>query len=99
MDYNYRRQALAINQKTISRYSIWLALVLLFCVASGNVSVPQWPDVLSHYSEIFARFLRGTLTPSVFASAPKQFESNGRTEQVRWDNYSLTLLGQRIFLQ
>ena len=50
-------------------------------------------------------FLRNSLTlgfsagEDVFPKYQRQFSSGGVTDQVQWDQYSLILKGQRIFLQ
>jgi len=82
---------------------IYLALISIACVlASLSVpsGVPLWPNGLSHYIDLPARYLpvdNGRASSEV--SARTLFESNGRTDQVQWDNYSLILRGQRVFLQ
>ena len=79
---------------------IWicLALVSMVCVLGSlrfPLPSPPWLDGLidatARYLPVHdARFSEVTAT---------LFESNGRTDQVQWDNYSLILRGQRIFLQ
>jgi len=95
------------SQSTTSTVKIWiyLALISIVCVlVSSKVPLGSsvWPDVLNYYSEVTTRYMpvygyNDARSSEVTTTA--LLESNGRTDQVQWDKYSLVLRGQRIFLQ
>ena len=83
---------------------IYLALISIVCVlVSGKLSLGAIRlDSLSPYAEaavhrmsVFSNY--GATSLEVKATA--SFQSNGRTNEIQWDKYSLVLRGQRIFLQ
>jgi hypothetical protein len=74
---------------------IYLVLISICCVfvfRKAPLGSSIWLDGFTYKSE---------LTPHAPSEAipTALFESNERTNQVQWDNYSLILRGQRIFLQ
>jgi hypothetical protein len=78
---------------------IWMCLALSVACVLGSLRFlspsPPWLDGLI---DAAGRYLpvHDTLFSEVTTT---HFESNGRTDQVQWDNYSLIIRGQRVFLQ
>ncbi|KAI0263999.1 glycoside hydrolase family 35 protein [Gloeopeniophorella convolvens] len=82
-------------------------LVLVAIVLSFALFLPQSSSTLwsrsfsaSHISDILARFSPDFPAEELNLIAPVSdvFTSNGRTDQVQWDNYSLVLQGQRVLI-
>ncbi|KIM73346.1 glycoside hydrolase family 35 protein [Piloderma croceum F 1598] len=78
--------------------NIWICLALSMACVLGSLrflspSLP-WLDGLIHAT---ARYL--PVHDTRFSEVTTMlFESNGRTDQVQWDKYSLIIRGQRVFL-
>lgn len=102
------------SKKTIftSWFGLSLTLVSFLCLVSTKIPLYRWSVYGHDYcSDTLARYLYDTsgleeltfeatpLDTTLRFPGPTLSKSNGRTEQVCWDNYSLMLLGQRIFLQ
>lgn len=80
------------------RKGSWLPIFVLVSISFSFIffvfppSLPSWPHL--SFSDVIAQILPVTtfLTPNTPAV------SNGRTDQVQWDNYSLILRGQRVLI-
>lgn len=72
----------------LSSALLTLAFILLSCLASASTA--QLKDILSP-----DRVARGN---SKRVEPQQLFSSNGLTDEVQWDQYSLIVKGQRIFL-
>jgi len=95
---NHHRYNTTMNDFGSVKIWMCLALVVIACV-SGSLRFPlpslPWLDRLldatAHYLPVHdPRFSEVTTT---------LFENNMLSDQVQWDNYSLILRGQRVFLQ
>lgn len=85
----------AIARISFSSYraSQWLALVLLSLVlASTSTQLAHSSNIPLSSSEGLREFPRTAPTNTLLSS-------NGFTDVVQWDNYSLVVKGQRVFLQ
>jgi hypothetical protein len=80
----------------------WLPILVLVSISFGFISLfpralPSWPRpfLIPYFSDATVEILSDTtlLTPTSPA-----FSSNGRTDQVQWDNYTLILHGQRVLI-
>lgn len=92
--------ARSTTRKSTIRTWFYVTLVSLFCVlASRKIPTSAWPDALNRYSDVTARFLHKEQELPSLAAAATSLSSNGRTDEVQWDNYSLVLRGQRVFIQ
>lgn len=79
------------------RFLTWCTLIFAFFVFSLIFtfprSLPSWP---------YSSYLSGATSDhdEMTFSRPisPTFSSNGRTDQVQWDNYTLVLRGQRVLI-
>lgn len=80
------------------RASQWLGLVLLsLALASTSTQLAHSTDIpLSSSSGGLREFPRAAPTVQ---ETNTLLSSNGFTDVVQWDNYSLVVKGQRVFLQ
>ncbi|THH16529.1 hypothetical protein EW146_g4124 [Bondarzewia mesenterica] len=90
--------------------SSWFLLVVICSLLTFSLFFPRatsqfWPQLLSSstYSRIAARYLpvdprTSEVSKEVRTEIQALFSSNGRTNQVQWDDYSLLLQGQRFLI-
>jgi hypothetical protein len=83
----------------------WLPILVLVSISFGLISLfpralPSWfrPLMVPYFLDATSQILSDTtfLTPT--SPASPAFSSNGRTDEVQWDNYTLTLHGQRVLI-
>jgi hypothetical protein len=85
-----RRSPPVSTWSTLIFASIGFGLIFIF-----SRFLPSWPNSL------LMPFLSGaTSDHEMTFSTPSlpNFSSNGRTDQVQWDNYTLVLQGQRVLI-
>lgn len=89
----------AIARISFSSYraSQWLGLVLLSLVmASASTQLAHSTNIPLSSSHVLREFPRASPTVQ---ETNTLLSSDGFTDVVQWDNYSLVVKGQRVFLQ
>lgn len=94
-------QSPKVNKKTTARSWLYLILISLACVfVSRKVPTPTtWLDTLTGHPELSTRVFSVERDVEPLQVTETSVNSTGLTDEVQWDEYSLLLRGQRIFLQ
>lgn len=87
-----------IIEHAAPRSWLYLLIMVLACISVSR-KIPSWLDTLTRHPEHTTSHLSIDQDVQSLPVLATSLSSNNPTNEVEWDEYSLLLHGQRVFLQ